>query len=176
MSGIRGFFLLREAEEDQTEETVEEPMEDEADMDSDDDEADDMDSDLDGDMDDDGDGLDGDDAMDDSGSDLSDEEKVDLVGEDTKKYKLMLEYEKLLETAGDMKETMIAVDSTGLKGVQLETFKTLENEINENIRKLEFVMANSFSQFKYERLLTIYLYIKTSIKVISEILKKIRFQ
>jgi hypothetical protein len=54
-----------------------------------------------------------------------------------------------------------------------QIFLELDKMINDNLEKLEYTVTVGFGRMKYERLLTVYTYVKTSIKAISEILQKL---
>jgi len=92
--------------------------------------------------------------------------------ENTKKYKILQDYKDLLEIT---KESKISISHINVEvsDTAEKTYEVLNATLDETIKKLEFIMYNSFETFEYKKLLTIYLYLKTNVKVTAEILDKI---
>jgi hypothetical protein len=131
----------------------------------------------------------GDDGMDDSGmgdSSMDGSGDDDSLGgdgtdlgepkdeyEDKKKFILFQNYSDMLNIAEELRT------SISLAIVRLETdserkmYETLVRRLDDMKEKLLFTMNNTFETSDYEKLLTIFLYIKTNLVTISEIMEKV---
>jgi len=187
---IKGrLFLFNEAPGDDVDETIAEPTEDDAKFKSDEEKSDvkttntDSTSSNDTEKDDTeteedlGDETEPDPLGDDLGDEgMGGEEVVDpAVGanpeEKAKKSRLLKDYKTLLSVTEELKETFSRADMSKSSDKEKAMFLELDKMINDNLGKLEYSMTVGFTRMKYERLLTVYTYVKTSIKAISEILQ-----
>jgi len=177
--GLKGMFLIQEAP-NEVDETIHEPTEDDAEVKSDkkDDEeeeqinnndSDDNEDDVDDEE------IDSDDNEDDEESDdeIDDPEIEKSDDENTKKYKLYEDYEKLLVIAEELNESLTHIDISSDEKIGNEVLNTLSSKIDDNVDKMNFVLVNSFDDFSYKKLLTIYLYCKNSLSLISELLNEL---
>jgi hypothetical protein len=65
------------------------------------------------------------------------------------------------------------MDISDMTDRERSIFVELDRSLADSLEKLEYTMIHGYSSFQYEKLLTIYQYLKTNIKVVSEILQKI---
>jgi len=92
---------------------------------------------------------------------------------DTKKLRLFEDFKKILSITESIKGSIETLDLTLFSTQERKVFDTLITMTNDNIKKLEFIILYQYNALQYEKLLTIYLYIKSSALAISEILKNI---
>jgi len=91
----------------------------------------------------------------------------------TKKYRLMQDYRNLLDVSEELKDGVNRMDISEFSDREKEVYETLISALNDSLEKLEFTMTTKFKSFEYAKLLTIFLHLKTSIIVVSDVLKKL---
>lgn len=124
----------------------------------------------------DGEGFEGDSegGMDDSGSedDMDDDEKYEQTNENLKKVKLLEELENLELYARQLSEMYEQIDKSSMSGELKSVYTVIGEQLEDLTSNLEVTLTHNFSKFRYERLLTIFMYLKKSLVFISGIMKK----
>lgn len=172
LEDIHNNILLREAPEDEVREDIHEPTEEDAEIQADKDREDEASE------------SGGEETVDeeDTGDDMGDEDDEGGFGgeeepqmspeESLRKYNLLHDYETLLRVTEDLRDSIKRIDTSDFTEKENQIFSQLDKMLAENINKLEFVILKVFKTFEYERLLTIYIYLKSSLNIISEIVEK----
>lgn len=118
--------------------------------------------------------LDGDVPPTDAAPEEDSENSSNDDGEDkTKKYRLMQDYRSLLDVSEELKDGVNRMDISEFSDREKEVYTTLISSLNDSLDKLEYTMTSKFKSFEYVKLLTIFLHLKTSIIVVSDVLKKL---
>ena len=122
------------------------------------------------------DGGSGDDSDPDNGYDATGEDDSGDASEDqflgTKKYKLFQDFRELLELAKDLRGSLVSINTRLETDAERKVFASISEQLEDTIDKIRFTIEDSYDSFGYKRLLTLYLYLKTSIVTISQILEK----
>ena len=126
----------------------------------------------------------GDDMDGDGGDDSNPDDSDDAMGDDdsadasadqflgTKKYKLFQDFRELLELAKDLRGSLVSINTRLETDAERKVFASISEQLEDTIDKIRFTIEDSYDSFGYKRLLTLYLYLKTSIVTISQILEK----
>lgn len=106
-------------------------------------------------------------------TDLDTEENPPItLSDNSKKIKLFEDYSNLLTVSKELLIVLEKLDLTEMSTKERNIYIELEESLKDDIEKIENVISMYYQKFPYKKLLTIYLYLKSSILTISRLLKK----
>lgn len=167
LSNISKKFLLSEAPNDENQAT-DEPMEQDADMDQTPEEDEEDEGEGEEDM---GDDM-GEENEDMSAEDGMDESSPEEAEEVFKKRRLLQDYRDMYNTVIELRNAVTFINYNGLSDNEKKVFNFLEIKMKENQDKLNIVITEQFNKLSYKKLMTIYMYIKMSVKSYSDLIKE----
>lgn len=89
------------------------------------------------------------------------------------KYQLFKNYELVYNTTENLLDNLSDYSTSDLDDKQYKLYIHLLNSLKEIKSNLSYTMNDTFKQMEYEKLLKVFIYIKGSLKVITELLKNI---
>jgi hypothetical protein len=90
-----------------------------------------------------------------------------------KKFRLLKEYERLYSVTEDLKESLSRIDRSEMTDTEKAMFLELDRTLTDSLEKFEYVMGTAYQALEYEKLLTVYMYLKSTVNFVSGLLQNL---